>query len=128
MTSPLTGLKVLIVEDDALTAEAAVQMLEDAGAHPLTPCATVTDALAVIAREPVDLALLDVNLNGMRSNAIASALAAKDIPFVAATGYGVAAELAGATIVVDKPYAPEKLRAAMERAIMGVDAADSASS
>lgn len=126
MTNPLTGLKVLIVEDDALTAEAAVQMLVDAGATPLAPCATVTDALTLISRQHVDLALLDVNLNGMRSNAIASALTAKNIPFVAATGYGIAAAIAGATIVVDKPYTPEKLRAAMERAVAGADAADHA--
>lgn len=116
MESPLSGLRVLIVEDDIVTAEAAAAAIEDAGGDPLEICATVAEALNAIAGQPVDLALLDVNLNGMRSNAIAQALAAKDIPFVAATGYEAAAALAGAPIILSKPYTPQSLREALERA------------
>lgn len=117
MTSPLTGLNVLIVEDEAVTAVAAMMMLDDAGAHPLGPCESVAEALTLIGEQQIDLALLDVNLNGMRSNAIAAALTAKNVPFVAATGYGIAAALAGASIILEKPYTPESLQAALEHAV-----------
>lgn len=116
-SSPLAGLKVLIVEDEAVTAAAAMMMLDEAGAHSLGPCESVADALTLIGEQRVDLALLDVNLNGMRSNAIAAALTAKKVPFVAATGYGIAAALAGASIILEKPYTPEQLRAALEEAV-----------
>ncbi len=115
--SPLTGLKVLVVEDDEVVAEAAAMMLADVGAQIVGPCATVTAALAALEQNPVDLALLDVDLKGMRSNAVAQALDAKQIPYVAATGYTIAAAAAGAPVILNKPYTQAKSRAALESAI-----------
>jgi hypothetical protein len=39
-------------------------------------------------REPLDIAILDVNLNGQEVYLVAAALATRGIPFVFATGYG----------------------------------------
>lgn len=117
MTGPLTGKTVLIVEDDAIIAEGIFDTLSDAGAKPMRPCATILDALNVINAEAIDVGLVDVNLNGMRSHAVMQALHAKQIPFVAATAYQIAASLGGATVILEKPYTPENLRAAMEEAL-----------
>ena len=46
------------------------------------------DALALIESRDMDLAILDVNLNGTESYPVADALAARGVPFMFATGYG----------------------------------------
>lgn len=119
MPSPLAGLKVLVVEDDVIIAEAALMLLNDVGAVVVGPCASVAAALEALAAHKVDLALLDVDLNGMRSTAVAMALAEKKVPYVAATGHTIAAAIAGAPVIVNKPYTPAKLQAALESAIAG---------
>lgn len=117
MTSLLAGKSILIVEDDAIIAEGAFDTLTDAGAKPMRPCATIADALNLINAEAIDVALVDVNLNGMRSHAVMQALHAKHIPFVSATAYQIAATLGGAPVILEKPYTPGDLRAAMEAAL-----------
>jgi CheY-like chemotaxis protein len=117
MKSPLSGLNVLVVEDDAIIAEAAVMLLTDVGAEAIGPCASVSAALTALSEHRVDLALLDVDLNGMRSTAVANALAERNIPYVAATGHIIAAAMAGAPVIVNKPYSPAKLQAALESAL-----------
>jgi DNA-binding NtrC family response regulator len=116
-TSPLAGLKVLVVEDEVVIAEAAMMMLEDAGAVPIGPCVSVASALTALEENHVDLALMDVDLKGTRSNAVAQALSERGIPHVAATGHTVAAALAGAPVIISKPYTPEQARAALESAL-----------
>lgn len=116
-TSPLAGLKVLVVEDEVVIAEAAVIMLEDAGATPVGPCVSVASALIVLEETQVDLALLDVDLKGTRSNAVALALCERGVPYVAATGHTVAAAIAGAPVIISKPYTPEQAKAALESAL-----------
>jgi CheY-like chemotaxis protein len=117
MTSALTGKVVLIVEDDAIIAEGIFDTLTGAGAKPMRPCATIVDALSLISDKAIDLALVDVNLNGMRSHAVMQALHAKNIPFVAATAYQIAASLGGPAVIIEKPYTPDKLLAALEDAL-----------
>jgi CheY-like chemotaxis protein len=59
----------------------------DLGYAVVGPAARVTQALAMIDAEAIDLAVLDVNLNGQTSYPIADALAARGVPFVSSTGY-----------------------------------------
>lgn len=83
------GKRVLLVEDEPLIA----MMLEDFldvldHAHAGT-ADSVAAALPLIEEGGVDCAILDVNLRGgEKSWPIADALAARDIPFVFATGGG----------------------------------------
>jgi CheY-like chemotaxis protein len=84
----LTGLRILLVEDEAMIAMLVEDMLIDSGATVVGPAGGVSEALGVISRERIDGALLDVNLGGEQSFEIADALAAKSIPFVFVTGYG----------------------------------------
>lgn len=51
----------------------------------------VKDAINAIQTEAIDLAILDVNLNGEWSSGIADALIDHNIPFVFSTGYGKSA-------------------------------------
>ena len=66
-------------------------MLSDLGCESVTPAATVDQAIALIDSEFFDVAMLDLNLNGIKSYAVADALAAHGIPYVFSTGYNTRA-------------------------------------
>ena len=62
-------------------------MLADLGCVVIGPAASVDQALAMIDAEAIDVALLDVNLDGQMSYPVADALAARGVPFAFSTGY-----------------------------------------
>ena len=78
---------ILLVEDEYLIAWALQDDLQRSGAHVIGPAASVEDALALLANERVDGAILDVSLGQEKVFPVAEALAARGIPFVFATGY-----------------------------------------
>lgn len=86
----LTGLRILLVEDEAMIAMLVEDMIIDSGATVVGPAGGVKEALVAIAEQPIDGALLDVNLGGEQSFEVAEALTARKIPFVFVTGYGCA--------------------------------------
>jgi CheY-like chemotaxis protein len=102
----LSGKRVLAVEDEMLVAMQIEDMLSDLGCTSITLAATTETALDSIAETMFDLAMLDVNLNGTRSLAIAEALRDRHIPFAFATGYGEHGfdECFGDRPVLNKPY------------------------
>jgi CheY-like chemotaxis protein len=61
-------------------------MLTDLGCESVTAAVTVDQALALIDEQTFDVAMLDMNLDGNKSHAVADALAAHGVPFVFATG------------------------------------------
>lgn len=83
----LTGLRVLIVEDEMIILMAIEDMLTDLGCTDMTAAASVAKAISLIEAQPFDVAMLDANLGNERSEPIADALAARNIPFFFATGY-----------------------------------------
>ncbi|HET6805542.1 MAG TPA: response regulator [Frateuria sp.] len=84
----MVGRRILVVEDEFLLAYALVDMLEDRGAEVLGPTMSVDQALGLIeGTTRLDGALLDINLHGEISFAVADALAERGIPFTFATGY-----------------------------------------
>lgn len=110
----LAGCRVLVVEDEMLVAMTIEDMLDDLGCTAVVSAATVGQALAAIAAETFDLATLDCNLGGARSDAVADALAAKGVPFAFSTGYSDAGEdRHAARPVLRKPYRPADFAAVM---------------
>ena len=84
---PLSGRRVLVVEDEMIVAWLLQDMLADLGCAVVGPAARVAQALAMIDAEAIDAAVLDVNLNGQKSYPVADALTARGVPFVFSTGY-----------------------------------------
>jgi CheY-like chemotaxis protein len=84
---PLSGLRILVVEDIFLVALDLADQLTDAGCDVIGPAATVRQALEKLDGAALDGALLDVDLGGERSFPVAEFLAARGIPFVFLTGY-----------------------------------------
>lgn len=80
-------LRVLVVEDEALVALLLENMLIELGHSVIGPVARLSKALEMAQREELDIAILDVNIQGQETYAVAEALVARKIPFVFATGY-----------------------------------------
>jgi PAS domain S-box-containing protein len=87
----LAGNRLLLVEDEALVAIDIKYMLVDFGFEVIGPCNKITDALAVVANDDVDAAILDVNVGGELIYPVAHCLMAKGVPFIFMTGYGAEA-------------------------------------
>ena len=101
----LRGTRVLIVEDAVLLALELETGLSEAGAVVVGPAYELEEAMGLLD-QPIDVAVLDANLNGRAVTPVARALAEAGIPFVFATGYG---EAGGAPSgfdapVIRKPY------------------------
>ena len=113
----VAGLKVLIVEDAMLLAVELEAGLIEAGAVIVGVASNVGEGLA-LARGEVDVALLDVNLNGESVTPVAALLAGRGVPFIFATGYGDAAPAPEGfdAPVVRKPYNVGQIAAALARA------------
>jgi len=99
----LAGLRVLVVEDEPVVAMCLEDILEELGCVTVGPVGRLIEGLALAQREPLDAAILDINLDGERSNRIAEALRDRGVPFAFASGYGSAPEGFGAPMI-EKPY------------------------
>jgi len=106
MDSAHSGRRILVVEDEMIVAGLLADMLTDLGFKVVGPAARVDEALAMIDAHAIDVALLDVNLNGQLSYPVADALVAHGVPFVFSTGYGKDRLLAGyrSFPVLQKPF------------------------
>lgn len=83
----LTGRRLLIVEDEYFIASDLKRALEAQGVVVVGPVGRVADALALIEREPIDAATLDVNLGTAMCYPIAEQLTKRGVPFLFLTGY-----------------------------------------
>jgi PAS domain S-box-containing protein len=83
--------RILLVEDEILIAMSMVQTLGYLDFDVIGPFATVNDAIAAVEREVIDAAILDINLAGEMVYPVATALQARNVPFVFMTGYGTEA-------------------------------------
>ena len=86
MTEGLTGKRILIVEDEYFIATDLKRALAEAGAIVVGPAGTLASAQALV-EEDIDLALLDVNLDGEHSYPLANRLRERAVPFAFLTGY-----------------------------------------
>jgi CheY-like chemotaxis protein len=113
----LKGARILIIEDNALSAMLAEEMLAELGCTVAGTANSVEAALAAIDRKgPFDCVMLDVRLGHEISSDIATYLIKKDLPFIICSGYDI--KLPGMNIpVVDKPYTAEALGYALTNAI-----------
>jgi len=89
----LSGMKILVVEDNFLIADVLCEALRGCGCEVVGPAQNVERGEDLVEQAAIDDgrltgALLDVNLNGQTSFPLASKLRELGVPFIFLTGYG----------------------------------------
>jgi len=111
--------RILVVEDEALIAMDLQALLEEAGYRVIGPANSSAAALALIANEEPDVALLDVNLGRSDAFGVANVLTERKTQVIFLTGH-TAHKLPQQhrhLPLVSKPYLPQVLLQAVARAI-----------
>ena len=115
--SLLNGARVLIVEDEAILSLTLQDMLVDLGCVIAGTAARVDAALELVRNCVFDVAILDVNLNGKRVDAVAEAINARGTPIIFVTGYGQGGVPNVSAQVMAKPYDTAHLEQTLNRAL-----------
>lgn len=118
--STLGGLRVLVVENDDLSASLLQMQLIQSGGNVVGVAATVAEALERIGTCEPQVVLLDYRLAGNESSEpVAADLLARGIPFVVATGMEPARlpPMLARGVVLTKPYLSADLLDALLRAL-----------
>lgn len=116
---PLEGMRILLMEDEALIAMDVEQMCRDNGASDVVIMRNVAQA-ATLHDQQFSGAIVDLMLGGTPTIDVARSLAARNVPFIFATGYTETEAAFGefpGVAVIGKPYADEELVSALARAI-----------
>lgn len=117
---------VLVVDDEALIAMLIEDMLLEIGCKVVGPAYQLGEAVALAGEAEIDCAILDLNLEGKPTLAVARVLRERNIPFVFASGYA-ASEL-GADFndvpVLQKPFTALDIASAVAHMSQSRDRAD----
>ena len=86
--TPLRGRSIFIVEDDCVTAMDLAETLSAAGAQIVGPAGTIENAFQLLRADPqLDIALLDIEVEGAFVFDVADELVKRAVPIVFTTGY-----------------------------------------
>lgn len=86
LAAPLRGLRILIVEDDAVIALDCQQLLLDAGADRVELARSLAEATNLLAVQVFDIAVIDIYLGTETGLPIASVMTKAGIPFIFCSG------------------------------------------
>ena len=118
MNDPAPSHPVLVLEDNLVIAMDIEGMLADLGVSECLVANSVDAALRIIEGKSLAFALLDIELGGETSEAVATVLRDRGTPFIFATGYGAASPVAASfpgVPLLSKPFLPTELKAALEK-------------
>jgi CheY-like chemotaxis protein len=79
--------RILIVEDETMISMLLEDMVCDLGGHVVGAAATFEQAMTLALEADFDLAILDVNVDGLVVYPVADVLRYRGIPFIFMTGY-----------------------------------------
>ncbi|MFD4838049.1 response regulator [Achromobacter sp. NPDC058515] len=115
----LEGLRVLVVEDEALIALFLEEGLLAAGCEVVGPVSKLDAAVKLAEDEQLDAAILDVTVRGGSVFPVAKILMERGIPFTFATGYGEWAlpDAFRGKPVLKKPFTFAELERALQTAM-----------
>lgn len=83
----LSGMHILVVEDDATAADLISVKLEEQGATVVGPLNSVGSALQILDTDRIDFALVDMVLRDRPADPLFQALDERGIPHIVVTGY-----------------------------------------
>ncbi len=103
---------VLILEDEGLVAMMMEDAVRELGVERVEVCPDTASALALLAVQDFDCAILDVRLRDGSSGRVADELARRGIPFLFSTGSGLDGVAAAhrSRPLINKPFADEDFK------------------
>jgi CheY-like chemotaxis protein len=115
----LAGIRVFVVEDEALVLLSLLDMLEDMGCIVPASAQGVDDALRKASDLAFDIALLDVSVAGQRIDPVADLLVGRNVPFVFTSGHerDSLPPRFSERPLLSKPYVGSQLQAALLRGL-----------
>jgi CheY-like chemotaxis protein len=116
------GRRILVVEDEAIVAMMLEEMLADLGCIVVGPAMTVHEALAIVESQPLDLAILDVNVSREPVYPVAELLRTRNVPVIFSTGYGAEEQRSRYSqfrdsTVLPKPYDSDDLERVLRKVL-----------
>lgn len=78
---------IFIVEDEVLIRMMIIDMLHQLGYRVAAEAGHIDEAMSVARQGEFDLALLDINVNGVLITPVAQIVAARDVPILFSSGY-----------------------------------------
>src|SRR4051794_38609365 len=113
--------RVLVVEDEAAVSMLIEDMVLDFGTEVVGPAASLEEAMALVTRNHIDAAILDVNVQGTMAFGVADQIREAGIPLIFATGYGsrVIPLRFSSVPVLTKPFRYEAMKEALKQALAG---------
>lgn len=107
---------ILVVEDEMLIMMMVEDMLVEMG-HEVVSAASVEQALTLVEGRQFDVAIVDLNLNGVPSEPVIEVLRNRGTPVIIATGYGQRGlpEKFASVPVLSKPFDLDSLKKALAR-------------
>jgi len=89
---PLSGRRILVIEDEYFLAEDIARELKLLGAQIIGPVGELEEAASIVDADiAIDGAVLDINLRSEMIFPVARRLRLRGVPFVFTTGYGMTA-------------------------------------
>jgi CheY-like chemotaxis protein len=116
----LNGVRVFVVEDESLVAMQLEDMLTDLGCEIVGMAMRLKRAQEMLAEpQPMDVAVLDVNLGGEKVYPVAELLRGRGTRIVFATGYGRGGVMPEwqSYPILQKPYTEKQVRETLSQAM-----------
>ncbi|HEX5463462.1 MAG TPA: response regulator [Burkholderiales bacterium] len=112
-----SGHRVLIIEDEGMVAMLLEDMLTNLGYEVVAIAGRMERAAELVTHADIDVAILDVNLNGELTYSLASALESGGVPFVFVTGYSSASlpDSFRVAPVLQKPFLQRTLKCVLDK-------------
>jgi ActR/RegA family two-component response regulator len=102
--TPLKDRRILVVEDDQFIAEELADLLAQEGADVFGPAIAVAEGAQLADYWPIEIAVMDLNLDGQSADDLVVELARKDVTVVVVSGYDIKQSVAdNAFATIKKP-------------------------
>jgi CheY-like chemotaxis protein len=116
---PMPNARLLIVEDEYLIRLLLEDMLVELGCSIAAVASNLDEGKQVAQTAEIDLAILDVNIDGQQIFPVADILRSRKVPFIFITGYGARGlpENYRDTPTLQKPFQMHDLKATLDRVL-----------
>jgi DNA-binding NtrC family response regulator len=107
---------IFLVEDEALVRMTLASMVEELGHRVVAEAGTIKEAGAIAMTGVFDLAILDINIDGLGIDPVAHVIERRGLPFLFVTGYGTAwlPSLFRRRPVLEKPVSMDRLKTTID--------------